>query len=190
MKQIAIGSGLAVPAFEVPTSDPNFWLLRACYEEVVYADRCYSEGVTADYIESADITEAEEVIDGLSDYLKSWLASAMGAAVVGGEIPEIQESYIPELIEFLALAVTGQWGLIFVLFVKVGLKFLLERLRERLGEGAIDDAAETLDKIFLDKSDPEKVRNRLDALNQLVIINPVDVEIDSTDWDFYKENNQ
>lgn len=189
MKSIAIGSGVAVPAFEIPTTDPNYWLLRACYEEVVYADRCYVGGVTVNLIEEADVNEAEIAFDGLSDYLKTWLPSAVSAAVAGTEIPEIQESYIPELIEFLALAVTGQWGLIFVLFVKVGLKFLLERLRERIGDGVVDDTAGILEDIFLDKTNPANIRNRLDALNQLIIVNPVDVEIDSTDWDYFQKES-
>lgn len=187
MKSISVGSGIAVPSFDIPTSDPNYWLLRACYEEVVYADRCYAEGVTVDYLEGTDISDAETAMSGLSTYLQGWLSSAMAAAVAGTEIPEIQESYIPELIEFLALASTGQWGLIFVLFVKVGLKFLLERLKERIGDGTIDDTAQTIDTIFLDRTDPEKIVNRLDALNQLIIVNPVDVEIDSTDWDYYRK---
>lgn len=187
MKTVSIGSGVAVPSFDVLTTDPNYWLLRACYEEVVYADRCYAEGVAVNFIEEADVSEAEAAFDALSDYLKTWLSSAMTAAVSGGSIPEIQESYIPELIEFLALAVTGQWGLIFVLFVKVGLKFVLERLKDRIGSGIIDDVAGTMDNIFLDKTDPANIKNRLDSLNQLIIVNPVDVEIDSTDWDYYRK---
>lgn len=187
MKQIVIGTGITLPDFLVATNDPNYWLMLACYEEVVFAERCYAQNVTVDYVEESDITAAETAMLGMSDYLRTWLGSAMAAAVAGTEIPAIQESYIPELIEFLELAVTGQWGLIFILFVKVGLKFLLERLKERIGNGVIDDPAQTLDNIFLDRTDPANVKNRLDALNQLIIVNPVDVEIDSTDWDYYKE---
>lgn len=164
MIQVLIPTLGAPPAFTKTTADSDYWQARFCYEESLLKYNANVAGYAITQIQQTDIESAEALMDSLSGELQTWLTSSVTAMEAGEPIPALDESYIPELIQFVVLAITGQWGLIFVLFVKVGLKFLIEWIRKKLAAGDVSEVARTMEEIILDKSDPENVINRLDYL--------------------------
>lgn len=178
MKTVIVGAGITLPAFSVPSSDPLYWISLAAYEDCLLYERMYAEGFTLTQIENDDLTGAETLFSGMSEGLSSWMDSAISAANNGEEIPALDDNYIPELIELLFLIVTGNYGAIFFLFVKVGFKFLVNWLRKHLPkDSSIDESAQTLENIFLDKTDPENVRNHIVELCELLQLATASVNI-------------
>lgn len=164
------------------------WQEQAAYLYCMTLENMSEQGIVIQQIDSTDIASAESLTETLSVQLSSWFDDAIAANIAGNDIPSLDEQYIPELIEFLALAVTGQWGLIFVLFVKVGLKFLLERLKKQLNStNSVDDLVGSLDSIFWDRSDPENPVSRLDGVGSVpdalqVLINTNPESLPFEDW--------
>jgi hypothetical protein len=189
LRTIAIGSGITLPEFNVSTSDPLYFFLRLCYEECLVIQRAYDEGYEISQVESTDIADAEALFASLSTELTDWYDVAIAASVAGTEIPALDVSYIPELIELLMLISTGQWGLIFVLFVKVGVKFLIDYIQRKLPQDSnLDEAAQALETIFLDKDTvPGEIINRLDTIRNFIVLSTSGVVVDSTDYESMEE---
>lgn len=158
MISVVIGSGITTQPQPPVLDDGSAEALQAHadYEFVCTMRNLRSAGYAFSQAESNDFQAAETAFDSLSDYTKTWLVSAISASATGDVVPAFDESYIPELMTFIALLVTQQWGAIFVLFVKVGLKFLLNRLRDQLDpDSVVADLVGTLDNAFWDRSDPD-----------------------------------
>lgn len=183
MKSIAYGSGLSVPDFNVSPTDPLYWLLRACYEDVTTYKALFDADIAITQTEESDLLAAEAYFQGLSSNLQDWFQAASAASAAGEGIPALEEDYIPELIQFIILALSGQWGAIFVLFVKVGLEFVVNWMRERLAPGnQRNDIAECLDSALLLRDEEGAVVGSI--LSQIGSINinvPLD-EVVCTVW--------
>lgn len=171
MKTIPYGTSETLPAFNMSPSDPLYWVSLQAYEELTTYKALRAQGVDIVVAEQADYVAAQTAFDGLSDTLQSWLTGAVAASESGEEIPALSDDYIPELLQFLALALTGQWGAVFVLFVKVGLDFVIKWLRGRLQPGNTRlDAAETLDTALLVRDSGGRViGSRLESLGTVTV---------------------
>jgi hypothetical protein len=113
----------------------------------------------------------EAEFSALSDYLKTWHDGNIDLSAAGDNPTALTKSYIPELAQFAILAATGQWGLIFVLFVKVGLEYVLDREEKQLDpDVSTGDSAEVLKQLFgVFDENGNLVGNRLDGLTKLAV---------------------
>ena len=147
------------------------WQEQAAKAYCILIENCYQAGYKLSQAETSDLSEMETEFSELSDYLKSWHDGNVELSAAGESPAALSKSYIPELAQFAILAATGQWGLVFVLFVKVGLEFLLDKEEKQLDpDVATGDSAEILKQLFgiLDE-EGNIVGNRLEGLTDLSI---------------------
>lgn len=131
-----------------------------------------AQGMKISQPEEVDFSNVEADLQAFVSYTKSWYDSNVEASASGGEITAFDKNYLPDIALFIFLLATGQWGAIFVLFVKVGLEYLLDTTEKGLDPNvATGDSAEVLKQIFavLDPSTGEIVGSKVDGLSQLKI---------------------
>lgn len=149
MIEISIPTIGEPPAFNKQVTDSDYWISRLCFEESKLRYALNQAGHTVKMMEQTDLTAAETAMSGLSDYLKTWFDGAVVSSAGGSAPVALDKSYIPEIVQFIALAATGQWGLIFVLFCKVGLEFLLDSTEKKLDPStATGDLQELLKQVL------------------------------------------
>lgn len=145
------------------------WQEQAAHAYCLIVDACYEEGIKISQAETSDLTAAETDFSALSDYLKTWMDGNIDLSAQGDSVTALNKSYIPELGSFAFLAATGQWGLVFVLFCKVGLEFLLDFGEKKLDpDVSTGDMVEVIKQVmaYLDESG-NIVGSRLDGLSNL-----------------------
>jgi hypothetical protein len=128
-------------------------------------------GVVMSQPESSDFSAAETAFDTLGGQLKSWYDGAVTTASEGGVPAAFDPEYLPDILSFIALLATQQWGAIFVLFCKVGLRFLTDSSRKKLDPTTSGgDVAELL-KALLGVLDDNGniVGSKIDGLTNLTI---------------------
>jgi hypothetical protein len=166
------------------------WQEQAAYLWCMEQENKAAAGMQIVQMESVDLEDAEAAMDGMSTYLRTWLTDNVDAAAAGEEITPFDTDYLPELLTFITLAVTGQWGLIFVLFVKVGIKFLVDYFEKRLDpdtdmEGVNEGLENVIKQIFavLDPETGEIVGSRVEGLTNLhVTVRNIDQSEEDTTY--------
>lgn len=129
------------------------WQERLSFQLCKTLENLSDENIVITQAESTDFEAAETAFNALSDYTKNWLSGAVSASSEGGTVQVFDSSYIPELLTFIALGLSGNWGGVFVLFVKVGLEFLLGYTEKKLDpETTTDELAQVFKKFGLDKN--------------------------------------
>lgn len=173
MIEVVIGSGDTTTITPPTLNDGSLEALDSIlsYELACTIRNLRRNGYTISQAVSSDVSDAETAINSLIDYTKSWQDSAINASVEGNTPTAYDKSYIPEILSFAGLALSGQWGLIFVLFVKVGLEYLLDTTEKKLDpDVSTGDQAEILKQLFgvLDE-DGNIVASKIEGLTQLKI---------------------
>lgn len=139
--------------FDLTGAEENYWEEFAAWCYVQEQWNKSQAGMQLAQPESSDVEAVETAFNNLSDYTKTWLVSAVNASAEGNQPGAFDKNYIPELLSFVGLLVTGNWGAIFVLFVKVGLEFLIDATEKKLDpDVATGDVAEVLRKGLLDEN--------------------------------------
>lgn len=128
------------------------WLERLCWHKVKLMEDMSAAGFKISSHDLTDITAAQDAFTGMSDQFVAYLDSVEAASIAGDDLPAFDPSIIPDLVQFVGLAVTGQWGLVFVLFVKVGISYLAQRATSSQSTGGADveELTEVLRKFGLD----------------------------------------
>lgn len=147
------------------------WQEQAARVYCLWMDNLSSANIAVQQVEESDYTALSTDLDAFVAYTTSWLSTNIAASSEGGEVTAFDKSYLPELALFIGLVASGQWGGVFILFVKVGIAFLLDMFSENLSPDATTgETAEMLKKIFavLDESG-NVVGNRLEGLANLQI---------------------
>jgi len=184
MKTIPVASLGTPPSFTISTDNPLYWLLRICYEESLDRYNRKQQGFVENCVESSDFTTAETAFDTLGTDIKTWIDSAINASADGNEPTAFDTADLPDIITFVALLATQNWGAIFLLFVKVGLKAVLDFSRKSL-----DPATSTGDMVELLKQtiavlddDGNVVGCRLDGLTNLHITVNTEQDLQDSLW--------
>lgn len=184
MKTISVASLGSPPAFTVSTDNPLYWLLRICYEESLDRYNRNQQGFTENCVESADFTAAETAFDTLGADIKTWLDSAVNASADGSEPTAFDTDDLPDIVTFLALLATQNWGAIFLLFAKVGLRSVLDLFRKKLDPAtSTGDMVEFLKQTIAVLDDEGNVVGcRLDGLTNLHITVNTEQDLQDSLW--------
>lgn len=172
MQSVQYGDGASVPAFEETTDNPLYWLLRLCHMMVVEREALRSASFNMTQLDTTDVTNAETSVSTFFSNAKGWMDGVYAASDGGGTPPDFSEAMIPDLIQFFGLAATGNWGLVFVLFVKVGMAFLMQKFAKDSDPGTeTTDLAQVMKEIFavLNPSTGEIEGCKLEGLANLTI---------------------
>lgn len=161
-----------VPAFTLTDySDPMTWLARDAAESIGTRANMVAQGMAITEPEEADYTAVETAFDSLSTDIKAWFDGAVNASSEGTAPTAFDPENLPDIVTFIALLATQNWGAIFLLFVKVGLRAVLDISRKKL-----DPATSTGDMVeFLKQTiavlddDGNVVGCRLEGLSNLQV---------------------
>lgn len=174
MISVAIGSGVTSMPTAPTIDDGSAEALQAiCDYEIACTLRALrGQGYTLSQAESTDFSAAESAFDAFGAQLKTWVDGAVDASAQGTEPTAFDPEYLPDIITFIALLATQNWGAIFVLFVKVGLRFVLDDKRKELDPGtSTGETADMLRDLFavLD-TEGNIVGSKLEGLANLQIL--------------------
>jgi hypothetical protein len=128
-------------------------------------------GIAMSQPESDDFSAAETAFNTLGGQLKTWYDGAVTTASEGNVPDAFDPDYLPDILTFIALLATQQWGAIFVLFCKIGLRFLTDTARKKLDPTTSGgDVAELLKALLgvLDENG-NIVGSKVDGLTNLTI---------------------
>jgi hypothetical protein len=188
MREVSIPTMGTMPSFTVPQTDSDYAGKRLDHVLCLLLEGMSENGFKLAQAQESDFEAAETAFDGFSEYLKTWLVTNAQNAEDGVAITDFDNGYIPELITFVVFALTGNWGGIFVLFVKVGLDFLLHYLKEKLkpNNKSLDINDAILQGFFVESEDGERIPI-LPSLGNIQVNLPTDEVLCCTDWTAYKE---
>jgi hypothetical protein len=161
------------------TLGPNLieatWNEQASKVYCLWMDNLYNANIVISQPETSDFEAAETAFNNLSDDVQAWFDDAIAASMAGEEIPALDANYMPEIIEFIGLIITGNWGGVFLLFVKVGMKALLDWLSRRLDpDNDVDDTPQVL------RDNLQTLQGALDAVGNAIEANYMYNSVDHT----------
>lgn len=136
MREFIVQVASTAPVEPTDTTADNYQLNRWAYEQSLNLWEMNQQGFTVTQTEESDLTDAQTVIDNMSEGLLNWLDAASVNYQQGIALPALDFEYIPELITFVAAALTGDWSGVFLLFAEVGLKFLITWLNKSMEPNA------------------------------------------------------
>lgn len=147
------------------------WNERLCKQLCLTIENLDDAGFAFQKADSTDLSAAETTFNSMIDYTKSWYDSNVDASAAGESITAYSKSYIPELVSLAAFVLTGNWGAVFVLFVKVGLEVVLDSTEKKLDpDVSTGDLAEILKQtLALTDEDGNIIGSRVDMLRDLSI---------------------
>lgn len=160
MKSISVPTLGVLPAFTVPTDDPNYWTERAHYEFSLGMYNMNQQGFTLSQAEYTDVEDLEGSVETFMTSFTSWFDSATSEGTRG--VPAVSEPKLPSLADIIGTAIAGISGgvpaILISVVVRVGVNLLVDLIKNAIipDTGDMEEVADILRSALL-KSDESSV---------------------------------